>query len=473
MPFDPGYPVRMLIFFALALAAAAAAQPGVDWNRIHPEILEHYTNLLRIDTTNPPGNETKAVDYIKRVLDREGISYQVFALEADRANLVARIRGNGTRKPLIVMGHTDTVGVQREKWTVDPFAAIRKGAFIYGRGANDDKDNLTASLMTVILLKRMKTALDRDVIFIAEAGEEGNSAVGINFLVDRHWDAIGAEYALAEGGSMGARDGRVRYVEVTTTEKVPRTTRLVAHGTAGHGSRPRMDNAVVHLAAAVAKAGAWETPMRLNDTTRAYFERLATISSAEEAERYNNIANPARSAEIQRYFAQHEIGHYSILRTSVVPTIMRIGFRQNVIPSEGEAILDIRALPDEDMEKFYGELRRVIGDPSIEIVPASDAARPAAPPSRIDTEMFRALETVTRQMFPGAIVLPSMLTGATDMAQLRARGVQAYGIGPMVEEAEKEIGAAHTDDERLAESSLYKLVEFQFRAVLEAAAHKP
>jgi acetylornithine deacetylase/succinyl-diaminopimelate desuccinylase-like protein len=462
----------MRIFVALALAAAALAQPGVDWNKINPETLAHYINLLRIDTTNPPGNETKAVEYIKNVLDREGIPYQVFAMQPDRANLVARIKGNGSKKAVIVMGHTDTVGVQREKWTVDPFAAIRKGAFIYGRGANDDKDNLTASLMTVILLKRMKTSLDRDVIFVAEAGEEGNSAVGINFLVDRHWDAIAAEYALAEGGSVSARDGKVRYVEVTTTEKVPRTTRLVAHGTAGHGSRPRQDNAVIHLAAAVAKFGTWQPPMRLNDTTRAYFERLATISSPQDADRYNNIANPARSADIQRYFAQHELGHYSILRTSIVPTIMRIGFRQNVIPSEGEATLDIRALPDEDMQKLYAELRRVIDDPSIEIVPATGATRPAAPPSRIDTDMFRALESVTKQMFPGAIVLPSMLTGATDMAQLRAKGVQAYGIGPIVEEAEKEVGAAHTDDERLAESSLYKLVEFQLKAVLEVAAHK-
>jgi acetylornithine deacetylase/succinyl-diaminopimelate desuccinylase-like protein len=462
----------MRIFVALALAAAALAQPGVDWNKINPETLAHYINLLRIDTTNPPGNETKAVEYIKNVLDREGIPYQVFAMQPDRANLVARIKGNGSKKAVIVMGHTDTVGVQREKWTVDPFAAIRKGAFIYGRGANDDKDNLTASLMTVILLKRMKTSLDRDVIFVAEAGEEGNSAVGINFLVDRHWDAIAAEYALAEGGSVSARDGKVRYVEVTTTEKVPRTTRLVAHGTAGHGSRPRQDNAVIHLAAAVAKFGTWQPPMRLNDTTRAYFERLATISSPQDADRYNNIANPARSADIQRYFAQHELGHYSILRTSIVPTIMRIGFRQNVIPSEGEATLDIRALPDEDMQKLYAELRRVIDDPSIEIVPATGATRPAAPPSRIDTDMFRALESVTKQMFPGAIVLPSMLTGATDMAQLRAKGVQAYGIGPIVEEAEKEVGAAHTDDERLAESSLYKLVEFHLKAVLEVAAHK-
>jgi acetylornithine deacetylase/succinyl-diaminopimelate desuccinylase-like protein len=213
--------------------------------------------------------------------------------------------------------------------------------------------------------------------------------------------------------------------------------------------------------------------MRLNDTTRTYFERLATISPSEEAARYNNITNPQRTAAIQRYFAQNELGNYSILRTSISPTIINIGFRQNVIPSEGEATLDIRALPDEDMPRFYEQLRRIINDPAIEVTPAAGAVRPASPPSRIDSEMFHVLERVTRTMFPGAITLPSMLTGATDMAQLRAKGVQSYGIGPIVDEADKDLGAAHTDDERLAEASLYKLVEFQLRAVLEIAAHKP
>lgn len=464
--------MRNFAVFLLAAAAFAAEKVSVDWAKVNPETLGYYADLLKIDTSSPPGNETKAVDYIRTVLDREGIPYQVFALESHRANLVARVKGNGSKRPVIVMGHTDVVGVQRDKWTLDPFSAIRKDGFIYGRGANDDKDNLTASLMTVILLKRLHVPLDRDVIFIAESGEEGNHRVGIDYLVEQHWEAIAAEYALAEGGYASSRDGRVRFVEVTTTEKVPRTTRLVAHGVAGHGSRPRQDNAVIHLSAAVAKIGAWEPPMRLNDTTRTYFERLATISAPAEAARYNQLTDPQRSAAIQRYFALHELGHYSMLRTSIVPTMVKIGFRQNVIPSEGEATLDIRTLPDEDMPKFYEQIRRVINDPQIEVVPGSGHVRPASPPSRLDTEMFRALETVTKRMFPGAITLPSMLTGATDMAQLRQKGVQSYGIGPIIEEKTKDVGAAHTDDERLAESSLYKLVEFQWNAVLEVAAAK-
>src|SRR5579863_9895526 len=461
----------LLVLLLLTSGAARAAEGyEVDWAQVHAETLEYYTHLLRIDTTNPPGNETKAAAYVKSVLDREGIPAQLFALEPARANLVARLKGNGSKKPILVMGHTDTVGVQREKWSVDPFGAIRKDGFIYGRGAQDDKDNLTASLMVMLLLKRANVKLDRDVIFLCEAGEEGTSQVGIEFMVEKHWDEIEAEYALAEGGYVSARNGKVRFVEITTTEKVPRGLKLVAHGTAGHGSRPRPDNAIIRLAAAVAKFGSWQPPMRLNATTRTYFERLATISQPDDAWRYTHIAEHDKAPQIERYFAEHEIGHYSILRTSVSPTMIKGGFRINVIPSEAEAFLDVRALPDEDIEQLRAQIRHVVADPNVEVLPAERAERPAAPPSRIDTEMFRALERVQQRMFPGAITLPAMLTGATDMAQLRARGVQAYGFGPIVDETEGGAGGAHADDERLAETSLEKLVEFLWYSVLEVAA---
>ena len=450
----------------------------MDWPKVNAELLEHYSALIRIDTSNPPGNETKAVNYIKPLLDRAGIPYQVFSLDANRANLVARLKGNGTKRPIIVMGHTDVVGVQREKWTVDPFAAIRKDGYVYGRGTQDDKDNLSTGIVLMLLLKRMNIPLDRDVIFIAEAGEEGTSSVGIEYLVKQHWDAIGgdkegAEFALAEGGGGEARGGKVRFVEVTTTEKVPRSTRLIAHGTAGHGSVPRLDNPVTHLAAAVAKVGEWQPPMRLNDTTRAYFERLATISTPDEADRYNHISDPKRTAAIQKYLAEHELTKYSMLRTSAVPTIIKAGFRSNVIPSEAEATIDVRALPDEDMTKFYAELRRIINDPAVEVVGGNpETQRPASPPSRLDSEMFRALESVAKQLYPGSITLPSMLTGATDMAQLRAKGVQSYGIGPVVEEKDRNIGGAHSDDEREEESKLYDFMHYLWNVVTEVAARK-
>jgi acetylornithine deacetylase/succinyl-diaminopimelate desuccinylase-like protein len=461
--------------FALltAFAAVAAAQvPSIDWERQKAEILRHHRSLIQIDTSNPPGNETKATDYLKRVFDAEGIPAQIFSLDPMRANIVARLKGNGSKRPLLILAHLDVVGVQREKWPVDPFGAVLKDGYIWGRGSVDDKDKVATNLMTMLLLKRAQARLDRDVIFLAESGEEGTTGPGIDFMVSRHFDAIDAEFAMTEGGGATIENGRVTTVQIQTTEKVPRTTRLVVNGTSGHGSIPRVDNALVHLSEAVSKVGTWETPMRLNDTTRAYFEKLASISPPDKAARYNALLDPKRSADAQRYLKFNEPQRYSMLRTSVVPTILKSGFRVNVIPSEAEATLDVRALPDENLDNFYAEMRKIIADPAVKIehVPGND--RPAGAPSRLDTEMFRTLDRVSKRMFPGATVLPIMGTGASDMAQLRAKGVQCYGIGPARTDADSTNYGAHGDVERLSEASLYQFVEFTWNAVTEVAAAK-
>ena len=456
---------KLLLLLCCRVAFAAAPNP-LHSRRLNAETLRHFSALLRMDTSNPPGNETEAARYLAGVLQREGIPVKLLGLDPARANLVARIKGDGSARPIAILGHTDVVPAQRSKWSVDPFGAVRKNGFIYGRGAVDDKEIVTAGLMVMLLLQRGHVKLHRDVILVAEAGEEGATGVGIDFLVSRHWDDIAAEYALAEGGSAVAQGGNVRYVAITTAEKVPRGVRLIARGLSGHASRPSPDNAVLRLAAAVARLGEWRTPMRLNDTTRAYFERLAGISPPPDADRYRHVGDAARGPEIDRYFERYEPAHYAMLHTTLVPTMLKAGFAFNVIPSQAEAYIDIRALPDEDMPRFYDEMRALIVDPNVEIEPRKPT-RPATPPSRTDTAMFRALEHAQRRMFPKAITLPAMLTGATDMAQLRAKGVQAYGFGPIVEAGDP--GAAHADDERLAEASLYKLVEFLWYTVLEAA----
>ena len=453
-------------------ALFAADRFAVDWNSLQSEIFEHYSNLIRIDTSSPPGNETKAAQYLKSVLDREGIPARIYEMEPGRGNVVARLKGDGAKRPLLIMGHLDVVGVQREKWTVDPFAALRKDGYIYGRGSIDDKDKVTTALMVVLMLKRLKVPLDRDVIFLGEAGEEGGANVGIGFMVNQHWDEIDCEFAITEGGTAMSRDGKVRTVEIATTEKVPRRVVLVAHGQAGHGSRPRLDNPLAHLSQAIWKVYANQPPMRLNDTTRTYFERLAKVSTAEQADRYLHLTDPARSAAIQAYFAEHELTHYSILRTSVVPTILKGGFRSNVIPSEAEATLDIRTLPDEDMPKFYELMRKVIDDPAVEVVPTNRISRDTAAPSRIDSEAWRVIEAANQKIYRTP-TLPEMSTGATDMAYLRAKGVQCYGIGPMVDEEDGAKGfGAHSDQERLLEEALYKFVQFNWEVATSLAATK-
>lgn len=462
----------VIVSFCLLVArpSPAADLPEIDWPEVEREAQVHFAALLGIDTSSPPGNETEAARYLQAALENVGVAAELFALEEARANLVARIGGNGSKRPILIMAHTDVVGAEPANWSSDPFTPTRRDGYIYGRGAIDDKDTVAAGLMLMLMLKRHGIRLDRDVIFLAEAGEEGTPELGAQFMVDNHWDAIDAEYCLAEGGTTVSVNAKVSYVAIATTEKFPMRVRLIARGTAGHGSIPRIDNAVTTLATAVAKLGDWQPPMRLNETTAAYFERLATISSAEDAARYAALQDPGQRPSIERYLAEHEPQHYSLLRTSVVPTVMNAGFRMNVIPTEGEAILDIRALPDEQPEAFYADMAAVINDPRVEIEPLP-IYRPPGPPSGIDNEMFRALEAVTARMYPGAVTLPAMLTGATDMANVRAKGMQCYGLGPVQDIADiGNAGGAHGDDERIAEGSLLELVQFLWYAIQEVAA---
>src|SRR4029453_8840855 len=217
---------------SLAIAAAAQTPASPDWRAIEDETLRHYQALLRLDTSNPPGNESLAAQYVKEVLEREGIPAQILASDPKRANVVARLKGSGRKRPLLIMGHTDVVTVDPAKWKFPPFSATRDGGYVYGRGAVDDKDNLTAALMTMILLKRGTVPLDRDVIFVAEAGEEGSTGVGIDFLVKEHVAEIDAEFCLAEGGGVTRRGGNVAYATIQTLEKIPRRIELVAGGVA-------------------------------------------------------------------------------------------------------------------------------------------------------------------------------------------------------------------------------------------------
>jgi acetylornithine deacetylase/succinyl-diaminopimelate desuccinylase-like protein len=469
-------PTTIALATVLALLAtsslARSSQPGAtpDFDAARDEVVKILSGFVRIDTSNPPGNETKGAEYLKAILDREGIPSEVFEMTPGRGNIVARLKGNGKKKPVLLMGHIDVVGVEREKWTVDPFAGVIKDGYIYGRGSSDDKGMASACLEVFLLLHRLKVPLDRDVIFLAEAGEEGTSEVGIDFMVERHWDKIECEYALNEGGMIYAVAGKVKYVGIATTEKVPRGFKLIARGTSGHGSIPRPDNAITHLAAAVARVGNWQTPMRLNETTRAFFSRLAKISPSEQAFLYAHLEDPANTEMIQEKIRAQNGAYNSMLRTSIVPTIIKGGFRSNVIPGDAEATLDVRAVPDEDIDALAASLRKLINDPAVEVIPPATLGRPASTPSKMETEMFRALEGAQGKVFPGVVTLPLMLTGATDSAQLRAKGVQAYGLGSVA--GDRERASVHGNDERISIEGLGKFVEFIYWAVIDVAASK-
>jgi len=460
---------------ALALAAAGgaalyaqqtASQP--DWKAVEEETIRHFQAVVRFDTT---AKERPAADYIKQVLDQAGIPAKILSLEPDRPNIVARLKGNGSKRPLLVMGHMDTVTVDLAKWHFPPFSATRDGGYVYGRGTIDDKDNLTAGLMTMLLLKRQNVPLDRDVIFLAESGEEGNSRVGIGYMVAQQFPEIDSEYCIAEGGDVVREKGAVKYAEVETTEKIPRGIELVAHGISGHGSIPLKSNAIVHMAAAVARIGEWRPDIKLNETTGTYFRRLATVAPPEQAKYYRDVLSPdpkvARAADDWLY--ENEPRHSSMLRTSVSPNIFQGGYRSNVIPSEAKVTLDVRMVPDEDRDAFLEQVKKIVNDPAVDVHFTNTGGRPNVEVAKLDSELFKTVEANVTKVY-GVVTLPSMSTGATDMAQMRAKGTQCVGIGAGIDVEDQVKGfGMHSDQERLLESELHKFVRFNWDIVTDLA----
>jgi acetylornithine deacetylase/succinyl-diaminopimelate desuccinylase-like protein len=476
--------MRRAPFIAVVACAAAAMTHGQsaaqDVAAIEAETLRHFQALVRMDTSDPPGNEQPAADYLERVLESEGIPVQIFEKQAGRPNVVARLSGNGRKRPVLIMAHTDVVNVDASKWSHPPFGAERDGGYIYGRGTVDDKDNVTAALMTMLLLKRGKTPLDRDVIFLAEAGEEGNPVLGIEHVVDEHFDAIDAEYCFAETGNVIRENGRVQYGTIQTAEKVPNGIDLIAHGISGHGSVPLQSNAIMHLARAIVAVTAWQPPVVLNDTTRTYFTRLAEIAEPEAARRYRDVTSnaPKTVAAADEWLRANEPQHASMLRTSVSPNIVQGGYRPNVIPSEAKATLDVRMLPGEDHTGFLEQLKRVVNDPAVDVKfngwPPTSTGKPRPEGlSRIDNEAFEVAERLLEKHY-GTVVLPVMNTGATDMAYVRAKGVQCYGIGPAIDKEDAPRGfGAHSDQERILEVELHRFVAFHVELVTTLARAAP
>jgi acetylornithine deacetylase/succinyl-diaminopimelate desuccinylase-like protein len=319
----------------------------------------------------------------------------------------------------------------------------------------------------MLLLKRLNVLLDRDVIFLAEAGEEGTTRVGIKYMTQEHLPKIEAEYCLAEGGGVSRAGGKVKFASVQTLEKTPRAIDLVARGVAGHGSVPLRSNPIAHLSAAVARLAEWKPPIRLNDTTRAYFKRLAALSTPADAKRYLDVigTDPKLAAAADEYFLDHEPRHASMIRTSISPNIIQGGYRVNIIPSEARATLDVRTHPDDNPEQLLAEVRKVVNDPAVEVSWGQRDVRPSASSAELDSEAFTAIEAAIKKHYD-TVTLPTMSTGATDMAYLRARGIQCFGVGPATdaEDGPKGFGA-HSDQERILESELYRFVRFYYDLV--------
>ncbi len=457
-----------VIWIALAVTPLFAA-PQPNWTQARQEALDTLVALVKLDTSQPEGNEIRAAKYLQAKLDAEGIASAIVESKPGRASLIARVEGNGSKRPLLLLGHLDVVAVERSEWSFDPFGGVVKDGILYARGSGDDKGVVAGSFQVLLMLHRLQVPLARDVIFLGVADEEAGGVEGISYLLENHREKIDAEFAVNEAGK-GVFDRDSNYVrfEIQTAEKTPRRIDLRAAGTSGHGSIPLQDNPVGSLARAVGRLFDYEMPPRLNETTREYFRRLAEISPPERAEIFRAILEPNPTAEDYERLRGLSPVYHSMVRTSIVPTIFRGGYLKNVIPAQAEATIDVRALPDEDPERMFSLFKRVMDEPTVDLTPHPQT-RPSHDPSPLETDGFQAFESVLERMHPGVPVLPTMSTGATDSAQLRAAGIASYGFGPAKPEWDL-AGGIHGKDEYLHVEPFQDYVEILWNVVLEIAA---
>jgi acetylornithine deacetylase/succinyl-diaminopimelate desuccinylase-like protein len=443
-----------------------------DWESVKAETVSRLQAIIRFDTTNPPGNELPLARYLASVLTAEGIEATVLEMEKNRAQVIGRIRGNAAARPVILLAHMDVVGVERSSWTHDPFAGEVSDGYLYGRGAIDDKGMLAANLMTMLLLKRELSisgaTLSRDVVFVATADEEAGGEYGMGWLVQHHPDLLDAEFALNEGGRTRIiGDGRA-YLAVQSAEKVSHVVTITAHGSAGHAAIPLPDNAIFRLARALDQLSGYAEPVMLTEITRQFFSCLAEIwpQPDEKKAMIDLVAGDAgRRNEGARILSRVAVFN-AVLRNGISPTMIEGGKQFNVIPDSASAVLNVRTLPGQSIDKVVQRMRAVITEPGVglEITYRGEEA-PASDPG---SAMFVAIADAARELDPKIAVVPYLSTGVTDSARLRRLGVKAYGIlpFPMAQSDEERM---HGNDERVPLDSLHFGTRLIFGAISRIA----
>jgi len=450
------------------------AMPGVprgdaEWRRVGQEAAALLSQYLAINTTNPPGNELAAARWLQAVLARDGIEARIFEPRPGKANLYARLRGDGSARPLILLNHMDVVVASPAYWTVDPFAGVIKDGYVWGRGALDMKGEAIAQLLTVLTLKRAAVPLKRDVIFLATADEEVGGGVGAGWFVENHPELVrDAEFLLNEGGTIRTdAAGRIQYYGVGTTEKSPFWLAVSARGTPGHGSRPTPDNPVHRLIRALHRIVEYRTPLVVTPAVERYFRDLAAIEPDPMRRAWLADVRAALrdSAAIQALTA--DLSYNALLRNTISITELKGSDKTNVIPPVASAGLDVRLVPGQDPQAFLAELVRVVADTAVAIEPAGPTW--PATESPIDTELFRAIVAAARERTPRALVTTPPLTGFTDSHYFRRLGIVCYGISPFpLNEAESR--GVHGNDERVSLDALTFGVHFLYDVVARVAA---
>ena len=445
----------MTLAAASFTAPLAAQEP--DWAAANKETLANLQTMIRMNTVNPPGNEMQVARFLEATMKSAGIETHLFEPAPGRAAFVARLQGNGSKQPVLIMGHMDVVGVERAHWSVDPFAAGIADGYLYGRGAIDDKGMLAVNLEAMLLLKRTVIdkggTLSRDVIFVANSDEEQGGDFGMGWLIANHPELIKAEFALNEGGRTRIVNGRLLYVAVQNTEKVSHVVAVTAHGPGGHASIPLDGNVIFRLARALAKIDAYKTPLYLTPTTREFFTQLARVwRNTEERQAMADVASPdTRRVRRGARILEKTPVFNAVLRTGISPTILEGGIRTNVIPTDATAKLNVRTLPGQSIDGVVAQLRKVVGDPLVEITIADRGEN--SPASDFHSPMFDAIRESAQALEPSLAVVPYLSTGATDSARLRNWGMQAFGLLPFPMNQNDE-DRMHGNDERVPLSSL-------------------
>jgi acetylornithine deacetylase/succinyl-diaminopimelate desuccinylase-like protein len=448
--------MRRLIGLALASALSAAAAPGAEpqaaaYEDLAVDLLRQY---LRIDTTNPPGNELKTALFLKGILEKEGIPVEIDEFAPGRANLLATLKGDGSARPLLVSNHMDVVPADASRWSVSPFSAEIKDGSIYGRGAIDMKSEGIVQLVAFIRLKREKVPLARDVFFLATADEEVDFAGAERALSPEGFGGRlrTAEYAIMEGGENRLDPQRKPlYFGVRTAMKAPFWLKLRATGRPGHGSRPLADSAVNRLVAALERIRLHSTAMRVVPTVERFLRDQAALVEEPRRSWYRDIRKALADPATARAIEKDDETVAAQLRDTISITVVRAGYKTNVIPGTAEAELDVRLLPGSEREAFLAEIRRVVADPSVEVEPLQEAFHPASE-SATDTPLFHAIERAVGRHHPGIPVTTLLGTGATESALTRPLGILSYGFTSLLLTHEED-STQHSDDERLNESA--------------------
>jgi len=451
--------------FALG-AAALPAQAPLD------PTAALLVELIRINTSNPPGRTAPIADLLGPRFKALGFEVDVIQTpDSGKVHFIARLHGNGSKRPVLIAAHGDVVGVEREKWSVDPFAGVVKDGYVYGRGAIDVKGGMAVFARAAMMLAERKVTLDRDVIFMAEADEEGALPYSTFWLAKQAWAKMDCEFALNEGGWIIKRpDGSVQYVSVSTADKISLVATLTSHGTSTHASMPRRDNAIYSLARALAKLSDHETDVTLLPSTRKFFLTLAKTSTGPIAEQYRNLLSddPALVRQADREISKDPLLH-ALIRNTIAPVLINGGFRANVIPGSAEATVNIRIIPGVDPQAIIREIQTVIADPSIDVKLGGTAMTPD-PISSDTTALFRALDRASRAEWPGAEVTPYLFQAGTDAGAWRSRGVPVYGIYPYPLDPD-DLTRMHGNDERVPIESLRQGTEMIFRTLVDVAGH--